>query len=587
MKLLFLLIIILPLFTACEENKTEINKCENTICQNWEYCNSITGNCQLNKGYCNINEDCETNQICNINNQCVLFSNPCQWQNCSNHGDCILIDNLPKCICDEGFIENEFRCEQIICTENETTKIICGFNNNGLQTHICRSNVWTPTEPCIDTDVCINNNTRNEICDINNPEIVPQVCIDGEWIDNGDCSSYINQLGSNYNDSGNSIAVDGENYIYVTGQTKGGLDGNRNLGGNDVFLIKYDNTGLKLTIRQWGSFYDDFGNSVSVDESKNIYIAGYTSGNMEGNINAGLNDIFLTKFDSGGKLQWTKQWGTIFNDVANEAAIDSFGNIFVTGYTVGSLSSTQNYGGSDVFLTKLDNNGEILFTQQIGSGGDDFGEGITIDKDSNVYITGSFDGIFDTWGSMGVADIFLIKYDNNGNIQWSRAIGTYKNEMGTSLITDNSGNIFIAGHTTGDLDENDFDKTDMFVAKYDSEGNCIWKKQFGSSEDDYGLSITVDIEENLLITGSTTGNMINNMPSSYIDMDIFLLKLNKNGEKIDLKQVGTNYDDRGNDVSVDSLGNIFITGFIAGNLFDDSISGNNDVFLIKYINQLK
>ncbi len=536
-------------------------------------------------GFCNTNEDCDSNQDCNSEHKCIIHVNPCEWQNCSNHGECIVVDNSAKCNCDTGFFENELRCEQIICIENETTTINCGFNNNGTQTHICKNNKWIPAEPCINDDVCTNDTTRNEFCDINNPERVPELCVEGQWINNGDCSSFINQLGSDKNDSGNSIAIDNNNYIYVTGQTSGRLDGNIQLGGSDAFLIKYDNSGLKVSVRQWGSSSDDVGNSVSTDEFGDVYITGYTVGNMQDNTNAGVSDVFLTKFNSGGKFQWTKQWGTLFSDSGNEVAADSFGNVFVVGYTAGSLTSDENYGGSDVFLSKFDSSGELIFTKQIGSSGDDFGEGIVIDKDSNVYITGSFDGTFDTWGSSGLADVFLIKYDNNGNKLWSRAFGSPRNEMGTSLATDINGNVFLAGHTVGVIDGNSFGKTDIFVVKYDSEGNNIWNKQFGSSEDDYGLSIAVNIDGNLLITGSTTGNLKKDSPLRQTD--IFLIELNQNGELVDLKRAGTNYDDRGNDVSVDVFGNIFITGYIAGDIFNDTLTGSNDVFLIKYINQLK
>jgi len=157
---------------------------------------------------------------------------------------------------------------------------------------------------------------------------------------------------------GKSVAVDASGDIYVTGYTYGGLDGNTNAGGSDIFLVKYDSTGTKQwTIRQIGTSSNDFAYGIAVDTSGYVYITGSTSGSLEGNANAGGQDIFLVKYNSSGTKQWTRQAGTSGDDFANGVAVDASGNIYITGQTWGGLDGNANAGGSDIFLVKYNSAG--------------------------------------------------------------------------------------------------------------------------------------------------------------------------------------------------------------------------------------
>ena len=106
------------------------------------------------------------------------------------------------------------------------------------------------------------------------------------------------QLGSIVNDSANSVAIDSNNNVYITGSTGGDLDGNTNMGLNDAFLAKYDSLGTLVWTKQLGSAAQEFANSVAIDSNNNVYITGYTSGDLDGNTNMGPNDAFLAKYVS-------------------------------------------------------------------------------------------------------------------------------------------------------------------------------------------------------------------------------------------------------------------------------------------------
>ncbi|HQN74235.1 MAG TPA: SBBP repeat-containing protein, partial [bacterium] len=140
--------------------------------------------------------------------------------------------------------------------------------------------------------------------------------------------------------------------IFVTGYTYGSLDGNTSAGNYDIFLTKWNSDGAKEWTKQWGTSSGDYAQSVAVNSSGNIFVTGYTAGSLDGNTNAGGGDIFLTKWNSDGTKQWTKQWGTSSDESGRSVAVDSSGNIFVTGSTQGSLDGNTSAGGTDIFLTK-------------------------------------------------------------------------------------------------------------------------------------------------------------------------------------------------------------------------------------------
>jgi hypothetical protein len=123
----------------------------------------------------------------------------------------------------------------------------------------------------------------------------------------------------------------------VTGDTYGGIDGNTNAGYNDLFVVKYNSSGTKQWTKQLGTSSTDLANGVATDSSGNIYVTGGTYGGLDGNTNAGNSDLFVVKYHSNGTKQWTKQMGSSSRDYDYGVATDSSGKVYVSEDTFGKL----------------------------------------------------------------------------------------------------------------------------------------------------------------------------------------------------------------------------------------------------------
>ncbi len=150
--------------------------------------------------------------------------------------------------------------------------------------------------------------------------------------------------------------------------------------------------------------------------------------------------------------------------------------------------------------------GEIIWTRQFGSSSSDYAFGVAVDGSGNVYITGSTYGTLPGQTSAGAGDAFVRKYDSNGNELWTRQFGGSSYDEAYGVAVDGSGNVYVAGLTTGTLPgQTSAGLTDAFVRKYDASGNELWTRQFGGSSYDYANDVAVDGSGNVYVGGITFG----------------------------------------------------------------------------------
>lgn len=265
---------------------------------------------------------------------------------------------------------------------------------------------------------------------------------------NGDTGATISslQLGTTSWDECRAVAADGLGNAYIAGYTSGKL-GTTNYGGGDAFLYKSSASGPDWT-RQFGTTVTDEAFGVAADRLGNVYVAGATSGDL-GAESAGGQDAFLTKFNSAGSTVWTQQFGTATDDVAKAAVADGLGNVYVSGYTSGNLTDI-NAGGRDAFVRKYDATGELLWSRLLGTGADDQANAIAVDGLGNVFTAGKTAGELNG-NNLGQGDVFVTKLSGNGQLGWTRQFGTTANDEGLGVAADGAGGVYVSGATLGGM----------------------------------------------------------------------------------------------------------------------------------------
>ena len=393
------------------------------------------------------------------------------------------------------------------------------------------------------------------------------------------------KAGGTGEDSGHSIAVDASGNSYVTGGFEGtAIFGSTTLessGSQDIFVTKLDNRGNWLWAKKAGGTDSDYGYGIAVDASGNSYVIGcfysatatFGSTTLTGN---GYNNIFVAKLDSSGNWLWAKNARESPYDYGHGIDVDASGNSYVTGYfynsvTFGSTTLTSS-GGADIFVAKLDSSGNWLWANNAGGTSDECGNGIAVDDSGNSYVTGYFydSATFSstTLTNNGVYDIFITKLDSSGNWLWAKKAGGSSNDSGNGIAVDAIGNSYVTGYfdsnaTFGSTTLTSNGDYDIFIAKLDSNGNWLWAKNAGGTYNDYGYSIAVDASGNSYITGCFCGSATfgSTTLTSNGDYDIFIAKLDNCGNWLWANNAGGTSDDRGTSIAVDASRNSYVTGY--------------------------
>ena len=302
----------------------------------------------------------------------------------------------------------------------------------------------------------------------------------------------------------------------------------------------------------FGGTNNNQGESIAVDSSGNIYITGYFYETVDfggGNVtSAGSADIFVLKLNSSGTFQWVNTYGGTSFDFGRGIAVDSSGNIYITGYFYETVDfgggNVTSAGGPDIFVLKLNSSATFQWVNTYGGSTFDVGEDITVDSSGNSYITGYFEGTVDFGGgnvtSAGAADIFILKLNSSGTFQWVNIFGGTSTDVGQGIAVDSSGNSYITGSFQGTVDFGSGDITpsgfdDIFVLKVNPSGTFQLVSTFGGTSIDVGEDITVDSSGNSYITGwfRETVDFGGGNVTSAGAADIFVLKLNSSGAGIE------------------------------------------------------
>jgi hypothetical protein len=378
-----------------------------------------------------------------------------------------------------------------------------------------------------------------------------------------------------------NINITGQDTFIVKYDTSGNYKWATQMGGN------LQNQGMGISTDYLGNVYVTgffINTSLNIyDASAYKYIAGVASDISLSLVSDGSLNTFIVKYDTSGVYQWATQMGGTFDDNGKGISTDYLGNVYVTGYFSDTSlkiydASAHKYGvASDIslsrvsdgsqntFIVKYDTSGNYCWATQMGGNSNDAGNGISTDSLGNVYVTGYFYdtslNIYDASAHKYIAgvesdlslsnvsgsgaDIYIVKYDTSGNYCWATQMGGNSNDNGTSISTDLSGNVYVTGffqdtslniydtsahkYNVGDSDLSlsniDNSGSDVFIVKYDTNGNYKWATQMGGTSDDAGNRISTDFLGNVYVTGffqDTSLNIydaiqiVNNIPVANI-----------------------------------------------------------------------
>ncbi|NWJ50810.1 MAG: SBBP repeat-containing protein [Bacteroidetes bacterium] len=311
--------------------------------------------------------------------------------------------------------------------------------------------------------------------------------------------------------------------------------------------------------KQLGTTKAEYAMNHVIDQKGNIYISGKTTGNMDG-INYGKNDGFITKIDDSGNTLWTRQFGTKEDEDEQWSAIDTKGCVYITGSTTGELAG-KNQGKEDVFVVKYNPEGKMIWSKQFGSDSTDIGKGIFVDKKGFVYITGITGGKLGQ-SRYGKSDGFLMKLDQNGKLLFIEQFGSASDDYSNAITGDNKGNIYVCGSTFGDLATKNKGFMDAFTGQFTDDGKLVKFNQFGSEGFEITMNLLVDKEKNIYVCGSTSGDF---GCKQIGEGDCFLTKINDKGEIVWNKQFGTAKHDgiRGITFNEKASDNILVSGLLS------------------------
>jgi hypothetical protein len=325
----------------------------------------------------------------------------------------------------------------------------------------------------------------------------------------------------------------------------------------------------------------DEGRAMAVDTAQcAVYVAGNTSGTL-GAASAGSGDGFLARYATAGTLAWIVQFGSSGYEHVQAVAVDGEHNVYVAGYTDGSLPSapTINLGGEDLFLAKYDQNGVEIWTRQLGGVDDDYAHGLAVDQNGDVFVVGRTTGVL-IGASAGDEDYFLARYDTDGNLDMLVQNGTSGEDRGMAVAVGPSGNVYVLGQTDGVLGASAFGDTDLFVAKYDPSGAAIWIEQRGTVDLDLAGGIAVSAEGHVFVSGAVNGSLDGHVHQGALD--IVVIRYDANGTWRWTDQRGTSTTDVATGITVSSDGAPHTVGWTGGALDGNVSAGAADVVVLKH-----
>ncbi|BCD63155.1 hypothetical protein NitYY0826_C2052 [Nitratiruptor sp. YY08-26] len=319
----------------------------------------------------------------------------------------------------------------------------------------------------------------------------------------------------------------------------------------DAWVLKLDSNGNVEWQKRYGESNWDHANSVQQTDDRGYIIAGRTN-----SFGGGIRDAWVIKLDRNGNVEWQKTYGESNQDEAYSVQQTDDGGYIVAG-------ETNSFGGStDAWVIKLDRNGNVEWQKTYGGSEDDIVYSIQQTSDRGYIVV----GYTYSFGIVGNDDIWVIKLDERGNVQWQKIFYGNGGDRAYSVKQTSDNGYIVVGETYSFGAQN----ADAWVLKLDSNGNVEWQKRYGGSGDDRAHSVQQTSDNGYIVAGGTN--------SFGGGTDAWVIKLNENGNIVWQKRYGGSSDDRAHSIQQTSNRGYVLTG---GTLSFGAGGGSSDVLVLK------
>ncbi len=393
-----------------------------------------------------------------------------------------------------------------------------------------------------------------------------------EWLCKFQRLIWQKSFGGSGDDFGQGVyIVSKDEYFLASSTTSNDGDVLGNHGGVDLWPCMYGVKNIKWAKCVGGMGYE---NNMSVDSAPNgdYYIAGLTTsddGDCEGIGFHGDHDYFIGRIDSAGYFVWKECLGGSDDDEVYAMRATSDGGCVLIGSSDSSDGDVPgNYGGTDVWVVKLNKNGEIVWSKNFGGSEDDEGIGIVEDSEGNfIFLADTFSNDHDVSGYHGSGDMWLVKLDSNGNILWQKCLGDSHTEYSGNLTITSDGKYFAVGTRRLVEEGRAYAYNDSYyVVKADSSGKVYWDKVFGGAGNDSSRGVSPTSDVGVIVCGvssSNDGDVKGHIGTRGIVVgvqDVWLLRLSTNGDIVWSKCFGTEGQDYGIFITRTPDGNYVVIG---------------------------